>query len=204
MHYKVYSMNIYRMSSIDLGRAQYIRRHQIKFKYSKLLELDPIKRANYRIIGFIKRHYLIQPSNILPEQVSEIPPEYRFRCWLYDSDEISLINQFFDSLVAEQSRDDKYLADVIKLSLEDEKNKQIECIKIGALKVPIMIDLRIYGENPNMPIMFNDNMRILDDDTQKYLVKSWNKVKDGLQVERFKQMLAWSKTLARFYASKCA
>jgi len=194
------------MSSIDLERAWYIKYQQIKFKHSKstLLELDPMKRTIYRIIGFIKRHYLMQPINILPEQVSEIPPEYRFRCWLYDSDEIFAINQFFDSLVAEQSGDDKYLADVIKLSLEDEKKKQIECFKTEDSRVPVMVDLRIYGENPNTPVMFNDKMRILDDDTQKYIVKSWNKVKDGLQVERFRQMLAWSKTLAKFYASKCA
>jgi hypothetical protein len=180
----------------------YIRAQQIKFKYSKLLVFDPIKRANYRIVGFVKRHYLITPINILPEQVSDIPPEYRFRCWLYDSDEIFLIEQFFESLVVEQSGDDKDLASVIRMSLEDDKKKQIDCVTIGATKVPVMIDLRIYGENPNIPIMFNDKMRMLDSTTQKNIVKSWDKVKDGLQIERFRQMLSWSKTLAKFYLSK--
>jgi len=95
---------------------------------------------------------------------------------------------------------DEYMKNMIlDIQNTDKKNKIIDAKKKFEM-YPIVIDLRIHGQNTMMPIMFRSKEYIICDTTQEKIKKAFNKVcSNTVTSERFYQMLQWSKVLSKNY-----
>lgn len=196
-------------SAID-GMSFYVKQQQIKYRRYKAvenvkkiladtLEFNPVKRANCRIVRFVKRHYFFTPINMSPEEIALIPPIRRFRCYVYDSDEVAMIRGTYDTFIAEQSGGDKEIEKVIRMSMEDDINRQIEFLLHASPKIPIMVDLQTYGPNPYGFVSYDAKIRTFDMKTRNRIIKNWDKINSEMKVERMHQLIAWSRHLAQFY-----
>jgi hypothetical protein len=178
----------------------------IQNKYKDILEFDPIKRSNCRIVNFLKKHFFIKPKNISQLDIDEIPPLFRYRCYVYDIiSELETIDEIYQMQLKNiNDDDDEIFKDTIKESLLDEKNKMLTHLFASqtTTKYPVLIDLRIYGSDTSTPIYFNDNMYYLDEITRKKISKIYNKVNPSTLIgEKFNQMIEHSKALcATFHA----
>lgn len=186
--------------SIPNDLKMYRKMMHIKYKYSTLLELDNNKRRKYKLLHFFKKHYLITPLNMSYEEYKYIPSIYRYRCYIYDSEELSNIKYMHELLVQEYSNYEEQTSDALIDIANIEYSEKYNISKLTANKIPIMIDLRIYGETPTLEINFNDTTYYLDSNTQQHIIKLYEKIKpDSISAERFEQMIEWSKALCNMY-----
>ena len=189
--------------TIEDGMQVYRRRMRLQNKYSKLLEFDPIKRSNYRIVNFVKRHFLIKPVNISEEDYHLIPPIYRFRCYLFKTDELDIIEQMFTMQMQDIINFENIEPDVIEIQLESLKMEYQKCTcdaKQRAAKIPVMIDLRIYGDEPNSPISIGSEFFVLDEPTKEKIRSSYKKI-IGCEMDKIQRIINWSKALSDAYKS---
>lgn len=184
--------------------ARQIRLEHIKNKYKDILEFDPIKRSNYRIVNFLKKHFFIKPINTSQIDIDDIPSFFRYRCYVYDIEsEIRAIEDLYESRLNIIDEDDEELfKESLKESLLNEKNKFITDLLNSStvIKLPILIDLQIYGTDPKTPIYFNDKMYYLNESTRKKISIAFEKINpSSLRGEKFKQMIEHSKALCETY-----
>lgn len=179
----------------------YKRRMRLKHKYSTLLDLNKVSCSASKIVRFTKRHLLVQPINLTQDEQNMIPAIYRFRCNVFDNDEIQMMNNIFDMQLQEiENNSDKDIIHALKQSIESERDNQIAKIKKNIAKIPVMLDLRIYGEYPDTPIFLDKQILFFDKNTKDLIKKLYNKVRpDSSSLERFQQMLEWSKVLSDIY-----
>jgi hypothetical protein len=187
------------------------RQEYLKNKYAQLIELDPIRCAVGRIVKFVKKYLLIAPINIDSAKISEISGIFRFRCYVYDIDcELSSIQETFSSQIeAISCCDEDYdVKQIMKESLAIDKNILMQQLleSNSMIKYPVMLDLQIYGIDPNAYVFFNDNKYIIDDFTRIKMINIYNRVNPyTLTGEKFIQMLNHSKALClSFIKSKVA
>lgn len=99
-----------------------------------------------------------------------------------------------------ENNPDKDIIHALKQSIESERDTQITKLKKNITKIPVMLDLRIYGKYPDTPIFLDKQMLSVDKNTKDLIKKLYNKVRPGSNsLERFQQMLEWSKVLSDIY-----
>lgn len=180
----------------------------LKTKYSKLLEFNKQTRDEWRLTNFVKKYVLFNVCNFSESEINEISGIYRFRCHVYEYDEIELseINQSYEiQKDAIDTETDQQLKQILQLSLEDEKTKQIKNLSKSkkTIKLPVMIDLRVYGPNPDIPICIGDKIFYFDDKTKTNIERSFNLINpNSLSGDRFCQMLNVSKILRDHYLNE--
>jgi hypothetical protein len=180
----------------------YIRRQQLKLKYSKLLTFNKAERVGHILTNFFRRKYFIEPINLTPDEIKLIPPMFRYRCYIYETDELDLMNQMYDMQLADIS--ENYDGDVMQamtLSIEHERKNLVNQIKHSAQKIPVMVDLRIWGKCPDIPVEFNGECFTLDQQTQLDIVKSYNKISNDVLCDRFEQFINWTKECSNIYGT---
>lgn len=181
----------------------YIRKHpnpRWRISLSNLKESDKnnpkiIAEANIRLINFARKFILVTPQNRTLDEIKKIPTLYRFRCNIYDAPELDFINATMD--IEKQNA-----VNLLPLSeheealksIEDERNEFIvnfiENFDI-AKKIPIMINLEIYGPDPTIPIIHNKKEYVLDKKTQCAVVKAFNKINRNTQTgQLFRKFLS--------------
>jgi len=152
------------------------RLKDIETKYKTLLILDPTKRANARIISYAKRHYFKQPVNIDQNIIDKIPGIYRFRCSIYIVDNST--------------------------SCSDEVDFSAPCTYTvhSDLQMSVLVDLRIYGSYPSLPLMINNVEYLLPQHEQEKIKDIWNKINpDNTNGLRFQQYIDYTKAMCRAY-----
>lgn len=185
-------LNLYREEQkrkYEQQARQKIRSEYLRNKYSKLLELNPIKRSVSRIIYAVKKHILPTPIN--EETLNSIPGRFRLRL------QITELNSFEPELQKEIFRNathnyDNNMSQMIIQSLKDSY----------APLFWIVIDLRVYGPHPEMAINLPgcDHTLFLSGDQINKVVNMWNKINPDLSNGvRFQQMLDCSKALSEIY-----
>jgi hypothetical protein len=128
------------------------RLDEIKIKYSKLIILDKKILSIVRIQRYIKRKLLQDPTN---EIINEIPGLFRYRC------KFSLLNTIDYDVI---HNDDELILLIESLNLINNKDFWV------------MIDLRIYGENVNLPIYINDQSYYLNFIQKNEIRKIWENI----------------------------
>lgn len=175
---------------------------QLKEKYASLIDLNKPRCAATRIVRFAKRHFFVEPLNLDSTEIKFIPPIYRFRCSVYIGDEMKEIDSIYNArLAALESEEDEIMKSIMKESAEIEWKNDILLAKQNMNKINIMLDLRIYGMDPNIPVYLGEDIIELDIDTKNKIKKSYYKViPDSPSLERFEQLVDWSKCLSQVYA----
>lgn len=191
------------------GLEEYRKRQdflfKLKRKYSTLLELDKNKRNEWILTNFVKKHFLIPTYNLTTEEIKLIPSIYRYRCYLYEFNENEMLE--LDTMCEDQmnlirNEFDREIKTVLLESLLEERKKKIDQLRksTNTQKIPIMLDLRIYGNDPTLPICFEDKVFELDDITKDKIKIAYSKVDERThQGQKFIQMLNHSKILRNSY-----
>jgi hypothetical protein len=193
----------------DLALQQYRKKQEFLFnlkkKYSKLLEFNKKERNNWRLSNAFRRKLLFSVFNISDEEIKTIPGMYRYRCYLYDVDEteLLLLNSAFDahseSIRYEQ---DLSVRSVLLESLVETRKLQLTELfnSDKTMKIPVLLDLRIYGMDPDTPIFFGDKVYNLDEITKSKIKKSHEKINSvTIKGERFIQLMNHGKILRDSY-----
>lgn len=181
--------------------------YKLYSKYSKLLELNPKKRSVYVIQNFIKKKILFDPINVTKEDISFIPALYRYRTFVgqYDQETLNIINLTYDQYEEEAKSEitELELLTIRLIELKDERKNMINNVKQTTIKLPILLDLRLYGQDVTQPIVIDDNVYYLDETQQKQILNTYKKISDETtDGKRFQQTLKWSKALSDLYANK--
>lgn len=193
----------------DVELMQYRKKQELlynlKRKYSLLLELNKSKRQEWILTNIVKKRILFEIWNLTNEEINEIPSIYRYRCYLYEpnDDELLNFNLMFDQHIdAINNETDSQIKKILLESFTDTKNLEfIQLIKSNRTqKIPIMLDLRIYGKEPTLPVVFGDKIFYLDDITKKHIKSSYEKINPlSIIGERFSQMIQHSKIIRDSY-----
>lgn len=166
-----------------------IREEYLIDKLKKLLEFNPIKRSASRIVNAVKRHILHTPIN--EEVLNTIPGIFRLRLFMTELNTfpLNVQRESFRTVMKEQ---DPAIVDILLQSLKESYQYLFW----------VVIDLRIYGPNPEMEIYLSEynQMLYLSDDQINKVKNIWNKVNpDIVNGIRFQQMLESSKSLVSLY-----
>jgi len=112
---------------------QMMRLKMIQEKYGNLMILNKKLLSIIRIQRYMRRHFFHEPINM---SLNEIPGLYRYRCKISQLNMIDFLDEMDDDMIIS-----------LMSSLDiNEKNEYW-----------IVIDLRIYGEDSNLPIYINDD-----------------------------------------------
>lgn len=176
---------------------QHIRLKHIENKYKDLLVLDKKDRSAHQICNFVKRYVHREPINMEPSQIQEIPGIFRYRINIANnSDENNLPGAFdaIDSFTAAED-DDPILKQILRESLMDFQRTTTTKENLW-----VLLDLRIYGPNPYLPIHVFDNEIFLTVVQINKILSVWASIDpettDGL---RFQQYINYTKSLAKSY-----
>lgn len=164
------------------------RQKYLHDKYKNLLEFDPTKRSASRIVNAVKRYILHDPINI--DQQNTIPGLFRLRLLM------SELNKFPLDIQRDILNNISQGHDTVTT------NSLIQSFKDSTALYWIVIDLRIYGPYPEIPIQLDNSDKVLYlSDEQINKVKStWDKINpNSISGIRFQQMLDSSKTLSTLY-----
>lgn len=181
---------------------KYKKMQAIKFKYSNLLILDKITRSIYRIQAFAKKYVLYEPVNIAKDEVEKIPGLYRFRTKVYDTTNEYIIEDTYKSYEDEAKKtiSDNTILEIRLKELSEEKNKLLIVSKINIKKIPIVLNIELFGIDPFAPIMIGDDVYFLSGSERKRIFELYDIfVQSESSRERYKQMLQWSKVLCEMY-----
>lgn len=190
---------------LSMYRQKQAFKHHLIAKYGKLLELNKEVRNAWRLTNFAKKKILFHPCNITDSEIKEIEGIYRFRCHVIEIDDVELaeFNQIFEvqfeTIVFEENEE---LNNMLLKSLIDEKEKQFYNLGKSkkAIKIPVLLDLRIYGPNPDIPVFVGNKMYQLDYVTKANIVNSYERVNPTSNTgDRYRQMLTESKILRDSY-----
>lgn len=193
-------------NEIELIRQKKARQYYLQQKYGKLLEFDKEKRSLWRIINFLKKKVFISVCNLTDEEIKEINGVYRYRCFLNEFDEADLLslNEVFDiQMESIKFEPDESIRKIMLDTLIEERRVQMnDLIKSSkTMRYPVMLDLRIYGPNPDMGVTFSDRIFELDDTTKLHIRNTYERINPSSIVgERFIQMLNHSRILRNSYA----
>ena len=177
----------------------------LKRKYSKLLEFDKTTRTEWRLTNFAKKKVLFTVCNLSDSEIKEIDGLFRYRCYLCELDdtEVATLNSIFEAHMEaiKYEKDDAIRSVLLDSLMETRKQQMRELLQSSTtLKFPVMLDLRIYGPDPSIPVMFNDKLYELDEITKENIKASFERINPAtLKGERFKQMLNHSKILRDSY-----
>jgi hypothetical protein len=179
-------------------------------KYKDKIELDKEKLASARICNFVRKHYLRPCDN----QYNIPEGKYRYRVRISDN---NLCENYDDSGFDENMVDIPYelfeptgdpaTDRVIKESIRDEYLQQLRAAemtrKLNESKTPfktVMIDLSIYGQQPELPIVIDDNVYYLSIMQKKNVLRLWNKVNPMNELgKKFQVMLEFSAAMTNAY-----
>jgi len=158
---------------------------------------------------FARKYILYNVMNIDNYQIDEIPGVYRYRTKIMNCiDTIEI-----DLMIDQQLKDVETIKDpdikaVEKLKLEDFRQSMIGEIKklnqtAGILDIPIMVDLRIYGDESSMKVNVNGTLYDIPQLEQDRIKLTYRKVNENeVEGHRFHQMLNWSKQMVKIYNDK--
>jgi len=185
------------MNQLDLiryeKRQEYLRKTWLPtffLKYSKIF--DKKNRIIEKFIRFIRETYFKPVCNLTQTEINDIPPIYRYRLSLTDA---NLLNEIEDSLITEDQ-----ILEYSLMEYEKEYNKNIQKTLNESInqKYNVLIDLRIYGPNPDIPIIINELIFYLDNKQKIDLIKQWNKVNpDTTSGHIYIQKLEFYKSLSK-------
>lgn len=197
------------MNSYNNELVSYRKKQEFLFnlrkKYSNLLELDKNKRTEWRLTNFAKRRIVFQVLNLGDDEIKNINPLYRYRCYLYEPDDIELtnINLIYDEYMESIKHEtDEGIKKIMIESLAETRKVQMSSLLRSkkTLKIPVMLDLLVYGKDPDIPIIFGDKIYQLDEITKEHIKQSFERVNPmSIRGERFIQMLNHSKVLRDSY-----
>ncbi|AYV76363.1 MAG: hypothetical protein Terrestrivirus5_185 [Terrestrivirus sp.] len=215
-------MDLYR----EEQRKKYERNTRKQYlidKYSNLLILDSFNRSLHRIKYFTKKYVLRDVANKNSYKENKIPGLFTLRLQmtefnLYTTDlQKSILDdinkgnetnrkQLIDEVTAGITEDVLKQAIIESLGLNNINNDITEkCPLIESKLFTVMIDLRIYGKIPDMPIFVleTDQTLYLTEEQKKYIAKIWNKIDpETTNGMRYQQMIDCSKSLVELYTKK--
>lgn len=177
-------------------------RYYLKEKYSKLLELDLIKRSAARICNFARRYVIYNVKNLKNEDIKEIPSQYRYRIKILNEETSDMVESVYkESLIKLRNITDDDIISTVLYDIQRERENMLKTFyNMESYYVPLMIDLRIYGQTPNIKILYNNQFYTIPKDEQNKIKEMYNKVnEDTPRGIRFKQMLDTSRTLCKAY-----
>jgi hypothetical protein len=155
-----------------------MRRIREKYEELKLFEFNKEKLAVARIVRYIRRKLLFTPQNYTLGEIKRILPIHRFRCYVYDSPELDNLNDTFDANIAVAQTIEDDLEKVMTIShLEDERERQYEELIKIATKIPVLLNLNIYGNDPTISVYVNKKEYKLDKKTQNRILAQYEYVK---------------------------
>jgi hypothetical protein len=193
------------MNDITVYRQKQAFRHYLSTKYSKLLEFNKKTRSEWILTNFARKKILFNVCNMSESEINEIEGIYRFRCYIIEFDEIELfeLNEFFNTQMESiHFEPDEEIKNILLKSLMDERIVQMHNLGKSkkSLRIPIMLDLRLYGQNPDIPFYFGDKVYELDGFTKANIARSFGLVNPtSVTGERYKQMLNESKIIRDSY-----
>lgn len=126
-------------------------------KYKWLLH--PKLIAIRRIQRFLRNRFFIHPINLTKDQLDDIPGIYRLRI-KFNKENITDIKHNEDDL-------EKALRESLIIHIEEYKNIQTDYI---------CLDLRIYGQDPTLPIYIADIPYYLTQIQINKIKRLWNKI----------------------------
>lgn len=192
-------------NDIAIYRQKQAFKHHLLTKYKKLLEFNKQTRDEWRLTNFAKKKILFDVCNLTQQEINQIEGKYRFRCYIIDYDDVELfeILEFFEiQKEAINLEEDNDLKNIMLESLQEEKNNQVHKLSKSkkSIRLPVMIDLRVYGLNPEMPICVNNKLYYFDDKIKQNITRSFNLVNtETFSGENFEKMLKVSKILRDSY-----
>lgn len=174
---------------------------KIKDKYANLLDFNKERRSIYRIQNYIKRHLFKQPFNLMKEEIDDIPGIYRYRTIINSNEEEENINEMFNLYYLElENIEDPDIKKVQKMHIDEQKKDILSKMESISKKYPILIDLRIYGMEPNTPVYIDGKIYMLSEFDKINVKTIFDKINEhNLNGERYLQMLNWSKELCSIY-----
>lgn len=180
-----------------------IRRAQASiFKIrTEYLDFSLESRSATRIQRLFKKRILFTPKNLTTDEIKEIPPIYRYRTYISTVNYEEILDELFkDQIEIANSIKDEVDKAIMLSSIESEKNNMRKDIVTDSDKIPIMIDLSIYGQNPSLEIKVGDDLYYLSEKDKEKVLKIYMLLKpDTFSEIRFNQMLNWSKELCKTY-----
>lgn len=184
----------------------YRRNQQNKFrlleigkKYADLIRwlfLKKEQKAPYIITIFIRRKILVTPIN---EVDDSIPGLFRLRCHVYDQALVAMINE--NHLLRTLEIENESNTDVRNIMMQTYIQDTTKFLKENSqISYLVVIDLRIYGLDPDIPIMIENDLFQMDSFTKQKIVDSYNRINPvTISGERYQQMINWSKALCQAY-----
>lgn len=180
-------------------------KYMLKQKYGHLLELNDYVRKQWILTNFAKKYVLFDVCNLTQEEIDKIPPIYRYRCYVYEFDQEqmnNIDNEFMENSKLIQLEPDSQIRRIMLESLIEQKTYQINSIlkSNNIVKIPVMLNLELYGDIPKAPIFFNNNVYYLDAKTQEHVTNTFQLVNLSTRSgERYMQMLNESKIMRDSY-----
>lgn len=128
------------------------------------------------IIKFVKKKLLFTPKNI--SDIQFIPGNCRYRLWFNNKnkryDDMSLMLSYSKNFNIDGLSEEETMAMIESLSnnVQNKNNTNVDNIKI-----PYVIDLRLYGPSIDMPIHIDGTEYVFTSKQRENIIKSWNKIK---------------------------
>lgn len=179
--------------------------YNFKQKYSKLIEINDVKRKNWNFTNFFRKRILYDTVNKIDDDVDGI---FRFRCYAYvTTDDFcskfrTILEVYNDQLHTVDLEDDIEIKNILKSTLEAEKDHQIKLLieSSNLLKQPVIFDMRLYESCSDKPINIDGKFYYLGINEQNRLKNSFNKVNiTSLSGEKIVQMIKHSRALCKYY-----
>uniref|UniRef100_A0A6C0EBF8 Uncharacterized protein n=1 Tax=viral metagenome TaxID=1070528 RepID=A0A6C0EBF8_9ZZZZ len=182
----------------DIKRKEYIYN-----KYKNLIILEEEKRSAYRIQSFFKKHITYEVMNLTPEEIEDIKGvnRYRMRIPMVNLEEINELYSHMEN-EARETYSDLDIVNVELFKIRQEKETNLSSMLLTAEKIPVLVDLSIYGVNPYIPICFEDKTITLTDQDMMKIKGVYEKTNpETLTGKKFIEMIEWSKAIRDAYVN---
>jgi hypothetical protein len=154
-----------------------MRLKEIQQKYSNLLIMDKKLLSIVRIQRFLRRHFFKEPINMSLDEIETIPGLFRYRLMISELNTVDFLDDTDDNMI---------VGLLGAINITEQQYYQI------------MIDLRIYGNEPEMPIFINEKPYYLSYQQKEKIRNIWSKInpdtRNGLI---YQQNLAYQKSEAK-------
>jgi hypothetical protein len=170
--------------------------------FGKTLEFNPEKRNNSRVIRFFNKYLFIKPINMDESEISSIPGKFRLRIKInINKDNKKMMEHpcIPDDILTDDPELNKAILESLIFN-NDSDSKVSTDNNFNKILAWVLIDLRIYGQSPSLPIHMNGEEFYLTYEQTKRIRDEWKKINPETESGiRFQLLLDESKSFADAY-----
>jgi hypothetical protein len=157
-------------------------------------KLNEINKIASKITKFIKKKISFKVNNLTNNEIELIEPYNRYRCYIYDSEDLqSLFINYKKNLFETTDPDERSINEIdFQCSFAE--------MKTNAKKIPVMLNLSSMGSCFEYNIKYNNITYYFDNNTKTNIKKSYNKLyRNSNTLLRYTQHMDYYKEISKAF-----